>query len=202
MVHRLGRCYMLPGVDYLSFSYAGEQFPAFDEYDTVCKWCVRTSQSKADPGSSGTKHFVVFRRVSLPCESSANFQLIWRAQRPRLSEPAQRATVQRTKNEGQRPSWIIFCLKCPGRFGWGTKGFHTEIGFPHVGTSFRFPYIRLELAIFATSRSVVIAFLVIFYFTGILFRTLRSPMRRNWNPPLSTCFATAQFTKASLGRFA
>ena len=54
VVHRLGRCYMLPGVDYLSFSYAGEQFPAFDEYDTVFKWCARTSQSKADPGSSGT----------------------------------------------------------------------------------------------------------------------------------------------------
>ena len=60
-----------------------------------------------------------------------------------------------------------FCLKCPGRFWWGTKGFHTEIGFPHVGTSFRFPNIRLELANFATSRSVVVAFLVIFYFTGM-----------------------------------
>ena len=54
-----------------------------------------------------------------------------------------------------------FCLKCPGRFWWGTKGFHTEIGFPHVGTTFRFPYIRLELAIFATSRSVVLAVFVV-----------------------------------------
>ena len=50
----LGRCYMLPGVDYLSFVYAGEQFPASDAYDCVCKWCARASQSKADPGSSGT----------------------------------------------------------------------------------------------------------------------------------------------------
>ena len=54
-----------------------------------------------------------------------------------------------------------FCLKCPGRFWWGTKGFHTEIGFPHVATTFRFPHIRLELAIFATSRSVVVAVFVV-----------------------------------------
>ena len=59
------------------------------------------------------------------------------------------------------------CLECPGRFWWGTKGFHTEIGFPLVGTTFRFPCIRLELAIFATSRSVVLAFLVIFYITSM-----------------------------------
>ena len=54
VVHCLGRCYMLPEVDYLSFIYAGEQFPASDAYDCVCKWCARASQSKADPGSSGT----------------------------------------------------------------------------------------------------------------------------------------------------
>ena len=54
VVHCLGRCYMLPGVDYLSFSYAGVHFPASDEYDTVCKWCARATESKADPGSSGT----------------------------------------------------------------------------------------------------------------------------------------------------
>ena len=55
VVHCLGRCYMLPGVDYLSFSYAGSQFfPASDEYDTVCKWCAKAQESKADPGSSGT----------------------------------------------------------------------------------------------------------------------------------------------------
>ena len=54
VVHCLGRCYMLPGVDNLSFSYAGLQFPASDEYDTVCKWCAKASESKADPGSSGT----------------------------------------------------------------------------------------------------------------------------------------------------
>ena len=50
VVHCLGRCYMLPGVDYLSFCYAGLQFPASDDYDTVCKWCARATESKADRG--------------------------------------------------------------------------------------------------------------------------------------------------------
>ena len=59
------------------------------------------------------------------------------------------------------------CLKCPGRFWWGTKGFHTEIGFPHVGTPFRFPYIRLELANFATSRSFAFVVFALSYFTGM-----------------------------------
>ena len=55
-----------------------------------------------------------------------------------------------------------FCLKCPGRFWWGTKGFHTEIGLPHVGTVFWFPYLRLELAILAPTRFVVLAVFVVF----------------------------------------
>ena len=54
VVHKLGHCYMLPGVDYLSFSYAGTQFPASDEFDSVCKWCARAQEPEADPGSSGT----------------------------------------------------------------------------------------------------------------------------------------------------
>ena len=54
VVHCLGRCYMLPGVDYLSFSYTGVQFPASDQFDSVCKWCARAQEPEADPGSSGT----------------------------------------------------------------------------------------------------------------------------------------------------
>ena len=41
-----GHCYMLPGV--------GLSFPEPDAYDTVCKWCAKSSEFKADPGSSGT----------------------------------------------------------------------------------------------------------------------------------------------------
>ena len=30
-------------------------------------------------------------------------------------------------------------FKCPGRFWWRAEGLNTEIGLPHVGTSFWFP---------------------------------------------------------------
>ena len=55
-----------------------------------------------------------------------------------------------------------FCLKCPGRFWWGTKGFLTEIGFPRFGTFCDTLYLRLELAILATTRFVVLAVFVVF----------------------------------------
>ena len=55
-----------PGVDYLSFSYAGTQFPASDEFDSVCKWCARAQEPEADPGSSGTITSSSFRRVNFP----------------------------------------------------------------------------------------------------------------------------------------
>ena len=100
--------------------------------------------------------------MKLPCESSANFP------RPRLGEPAQRATVQRTKK--WRSATIMghcLCLKCLGRFWWGTKGFHTEIGFPHVGTPFRSLYIWLELANPATSHSLAFVVFIISYSTGM-----------------------------------
>ena len=40
VLHYLGRCYMLPGVDYLSFTFGGTAFPDSSAYDTlqvVCK---------------------------------------------------------------------------------------------------------------------------------------------------------------------
>ena len=44
---------------------------------------------------------------------------------------------------------------------------HRNRFFPHVGTPFRFLCIRLELAIFATSRSFAFVVFVISYFTGM-----------------------------------
>ena len=76
VVHCLGRCYMLLGVDYLSFSYAGLQFPASDDYDTVCKWCARATESKGRSGVFRYKHFVVFRRVRLPHEGSVELSAL------------------------------------------------------------------------------------------------------------------------------
>ena len=50
----LGRSYMLPGVDYLSFTFGGTTFPDSSAYDTVCKWCAKSAELKDVPGSSGT----------------------------------------------------------------------------------------------------------------------------------------------------
>ena len=54
VLHDLGRCYMLPGVDYLSFTFGGTTFPDSCVYDTVCKWCAKSAELKDVPGSSGT----------------------------------------------------------------------------------------------------------------------------------------------------
>ena len=52
--HYLGRCYMLLGVDYLSFTFGGTAFPDSSAYDTVCKWCAKSTDLMDVPGSSGT----------------------------------------------------------------------------------------------------------------------------------------------------
>ena len=76
VVHCLGRCYMLLGVDYLSFRYAGLQFPASDDYDTVCKWCAKATEPKGRSRVFRYKHFVVFRRVRLPHEGSVELSAL------------------------------------------------------------------------------------------------------------------------------
>ena len=54
VLHYLGRCYMLPGVDYLSFTFGGTTSPDSSAYDTVCKWRAKSAELKDVPGSSGT----------------------------------------------------------------------------------------------------------------------------------------------------
>ena len=38
----------------MSYVFAGVSFPESDAYDTVCKWCAKSFEFKADIGSSGT----------------------------------------------------------------------------------------------------------------------------------------------------
>ena len=52
VLHYLGRCYMLPGVDYLSFTFGGTTFPDSSAYDTVCKWCAKSAELMDVPSSS------------------------------------------------------------------------------------------------------------------------------------------------------
>ena len=54
VLHFLGRSYVVPGVDYLSFTFGGTTIPDSSAYDTVCKWCAKSVELKDVPGSSGT----------------------------------------------------------------------------------------------------------------------------------------------------
>ena len=49
-LHQLGRCYLLPGVDYLDFSFLGKAMPRNSEYDCVCRLCAR--EGVRDGGNS------------------------------------------------------------------------------------------------------------------------------------------------------
>ena len=86
VVHRLGRCYMLPGVDYLSFSYAGLQFPASDEFDTVCKWCAR--ELKNQKRIQGLREPILrhHQTSEFPSWEFSELSTLM-SKRPRLSEP-------------------------------------------------------------------------------------------------------------------
>ena len=52
VLHRLGQCFMLPGVDSMSYEYAGTSFPDASSYETVCKWCAKSKDFHSDPDSS------------------------------------------------------------------------------------------------------------------------------------------------------
>ena len=54
VLHYLGRCYMLPGVDYLSFSFGGTTFPDSSVYDMFASGCSKSAELKDVPGSLGT----------------------------------------------------------------------------------------------------------------------------------------------------
>ena len=97
----------------------------------------------------------------------------------------------------------IFALSARGDFGGEPRGSTPKSVFPMLAPLFGsriFGSSSQSLQPLAPSLSPSCD--ILFYGYGrvylllLLFRPLRSPMRRSWNPPLSTCFATAQFTKA------
>ena len=52
VLHRLGQCFMLPGVDFMTYEYAGSSFPDSSSYETVCKWCAKSKVFRSDePGN-------------------------------------------------------------------------------------------------------------------------------------------------------
>ena len=51
-LHLLGSSYMIPGIDYPSFTYAGERFPNRRTFHGVCKWCARDEGAQDPDGHS------------------------------------------------------------------------------------------------------------------------------------------------------
>ena len=51
ILHRLGSCYLIPGVDYQHFLYLDTLIPPKSEYEQICKLCART-RTAAVKGSS------------------------------------------------------------------------------------------------------------------------------------------------------
>ena len=54
VLHHLGSCYALPGIDYLDYSHMGARMPSRAEYDVICRLCSRTGVQQDPERSSGT----------------------------------------------------------------------------------------------------------------------------------------------------
>ena len=59
ILHFLGDCYMIPGIDYFRCQYSGQLMPSISEFDGVCKLCskkgsVRVHESSGTETSSST----------------------------------------------------------------------------------------------------------------------------------------------------
>ena len=59
LLHFLGDCYMIPGIDYFRYQYLGQLVPSISEFDGVCKLCskkgsVRVHESSGTETSSST----------------------------------------------------------------------------------------------------------------------------------------------------
>ena len=54
VLHRLGQCFMLPGVDYMTNEYWSTVFADALLYETACKWCAKKSDVAPDGNSSAS----------------------------------------------------------------------------------------------------------------------------------------------------
>ena len=53
-LHRLGSCYLLPGVDYLEYSFYGLSMPSNSLFDCICTLCSRQGVQRGAADSSAT----------------------------------------------------------------------------------------------------------------------------------------------------
>ena len=54
MMHVLGSCQMVPGIDYQKFDFRDISMPGQAHFDAVCRWCLRGSLRPKD-NSNGTE---------------------------------------------------------------------------------------------------------------------------------------------------
>ena len=56
ILHRLGACFRVPGIDYLRFRFSGTEMPSGSEFHQVCSLCAKAGAvDRAERGSSGTQ---------------------------------------------------------------------------------------------------------------------------------------------------
>ena len=55
VLHRLGSCYMVPGIDYPRYVYTGRAMPGPAAYDLVCKRCSKKGTEAVRDDSDGTQ---------------------------------------------------------------------------------------------------------------------------------------------------
>ena len=58
-LHPLGRCYLLPGVDYMDYTFAGNATPKRSEYDGVGRLCARDGVRNGEDSSATVSFLLV-----------------------------------------------------------------------------------------------------------------------------------------------
>ena len=55
VLHSLGACYMVPGIDYPRYAFSGAQMPKQRDFDSICKLCSRKGAGIANGDSDVTQ---------------------------------------------------------------------------------------------------------------------------------------------------
>ena len=53
-LHKMGECWMRPGIDYLEFEVLGLELPLASSYSAVCRRCFRNGEVIEDEATSGS----------------------------------------------------------------------------------------------------------------------------------------------------
>ena len=59
ILHQLGSCWMVPGVDDFSFTHHGTVAPSLETYTKVCKWCATQATTKESDESDSSSSTII-----------------------------------------------------------------------------------------------------------------------------------------------